>query len=149
MGGRTGPTRCGSPFARPAVTPGGRETGPFEPTRPECVLRKNHLSGGFLARSWTGAGLTESVPAVSGESLVIFLVASWLLITAAVFVPALFPRRTEELSGPVARPDYVEDFVEAISRGDFDAAEQAAASLFDSVRGAVTVKAAGTSLSAP
>jgi hypothetical protein len=86
---------------------------------------------------------------VSGESLVIFLFASWLLITAAVFVPALFPRRTEELSGPVVRPGSVENFVEAIARGDLEAAEQAAASLFDSVRGAVTVRTARPSLSAP
>jgi hypothetical protein len=84
---------------------------------------------------------------VSGESFVLVLFAAWFLITAAVFVPALVPGRTEEPHGPGARPGHVEDFVEAVSRGDFEAAEQAAASLFASVRGAMTVEAGGTSIS--
>ena len=76
---------------------------------------------------------------MSGESLVIVLFGLWLLATAAVLVPAFIPRRTEELPGPARGPAFLEDFVEAVARGDFEAAEQAAAHLFSSARRALTV----------
>ena len=76
---------------------------------------------------------------MSGESLVIVLFGVWLLATAAVLGPAFFPSRTEELLGPARGPAFLEDFVEAVARGDFDAAEQAAAAVFSSAGRAVTV----------
>jgi DNA-binding GntR family transcriptional regulator len=76
---------------------------------------------------------------VSGESLVIVLFGVWLLATAAVLGPTFLPGRTKELRGPARGPAFLEDFVEAVARGDFDAAEQAAASVFSSSRHAVTV----------
>ena len=76
---------------------------------------------------------------MSGESLVIVLFGLWLLATAAVLVPAFIPRRTEERTSPARGPAFLEDFVEAVARGDFEAAEQAAASVFSSARRALTV----------
>jgi DNA-binding GntR family transcriptional regulator len=71
---------------------------------------------------------------VSGESLVALLLAAWLLVMGVVRVPAFRPRRLEESPGAVDGPALVEDFVEAIARGDFEAADQAAASVFDRAR---------------
>lgn len=76
---------------------------------------------------------------MSGESLVIILFGVWLLATAAVLVPAFIPKRTEELPGPARGPAFLEDFVEAVARGDFEAAEQAAAFVFSSARRPLTV----------
>jgi hypothetical protein len=76
---------------------------------------------------------------VSGESLVIVLFGIWLLATAAVLGPAFLPRRTEKLSGPARGPALLEVFVEAVARGDFEAAEQAAAFMFNSARRPVIV----------
>ena len=75
---------------------------------------------------------------MSGESLVTVLFSIWMLITAAVLVPAFLQKGTEELPGPADRPDSLEDFVEAVARGDFEAAEQAAVLVFDSGQGVVT-----------
>jgi DNA-binding GntR family transcriptional regulator len=71
---------------------------------------------------------------VSGESLVSLLLATWLLVMGVVLVPAFRPRRLEKPSGPADGPVLVEDFVEAIARGDFEAAEHAAASVFETAR---------------
>jgi len=71
---------------------------------------------------------------VSGESLVSLLLAAWLLVMGVVLVPAFRPRRLAKQSGPADGPTLVEDFVEAIARGDFEAADQAAASVFDRAR---------------
>jgi hypothetical protein len=76
---------------------------------------------------------------VSGESLVIVLFGVWLLATAAVLGPSFLPSRAEELRGPARGPAFLEDFVEAVARGDFEAAEQAAAFVFSSARRPVTV----------
>jgi hypothetical protein len=76
---------------------------------------------------------------VSGESLVIVLFGVWFVATAGVLGPSFFPRRTEKLRGPARGPAFLEDFVEAVARGDFEAAEQAAAFVFSSARRPVTV----------
>jgi hypothetical protein len=76
---------------------------------------------------------------VSGESLVIVLFGVWLVATAAVLGPSFLPEGTEESLGPARGPAFLEDFVEAVARGDFDAAEQAAAAVFSSAGRAVTV----------
>jgi hypothetical protein len=69
---------------------------------------------------------------VSGESLVLILFAAWVVTTGAVLVPAFLTKRTEELPGPVVGgPAFLQDFVEAVARGDFETAEQAAAGVFD------------------
>ena len=76
---------------------------------------------------------------MSGESLVLVLFAAWVLITGAVLVPAFLTKRTEELPGPVVGGSAIlQDFVEAVARGDFEAAEQAAAGVFDAGRGVLT-----------
>ncbi len=76
---------------------------------------------------------------MSGESLVIVPFGVWLLATAAVLVPAFIPRRTEKLPRPARGPAFLEDFVEAVAGGDFEAAEQATAFVFSSARRVLTV----------
>jgi hypothetical protein len=71
---------------------------------------------------------------VSGESLVLVLFALWFVILAVVFVPAVFPEKAEERAVPLNVPGFFEPFVEAVARGDFAVAEQAAASVFPSAR---------------
>jgi DNA-binding GntR family transcriptional regulator len=75
---------------------------------------------------------------VSAESLVTVVLAIWVLLWASVFVPSLLPRRAAELSATQSAPGSLEDFVEAIARGDVEAAEQAAAAVFGSARRGMT-----------
>jgi DNA-binding GntR family transcriptional regulator len=75
---------------------------------------------------------------VSGESLVIVLLALWVVLTAAVFVPAGLFDHKREAAASSSRYSGVEEFVEAIARGDFDAAEHAADAVLAGTRSPLT-----------
>jgi hypothetical protein len=74
---------------------------------------------------------------VSGESLVLLLFGLWVVLTAVVLIPTMGSSRSAELADQGGSA-FVEDFVEAVARGDLDAAERAAASVFGAARPGVT-----------